>query len=111
MANILYLVLKDMKLETLQEHGSLVNLLYISISTEISRKSRSKDRLKFLLHIDDSSDTMDFEFNKNDELCEGVENIDKIHRHFEKILFDKYKNKHGPSGATPSHHQSNIRDP
>lgn len=34
---------------------------------------------------------MNDEFNKFDQLCEGVDNLDRVHRHFEKTLVDKYK--------------------
>ena len=36
---------------------------------------------------------MDDEFSKHEELCEGIDNIERINRHFEKTLVEKYKAK------------------
>ena len=53
---------------------------------------------------------MDDEFNEHEEICEGIDNVERIHRHFEKTLVEKYKTKktqmqqNNPSNpSNPSH--------
>ena len=51
MANILFLLLKDLDYDRLQQYTSLVNMLYITLSTDISQRFRYKERSKVISTI------------------------------------------------------------
>ena len=88
--------------EKLQHYGSLINLLYMALSTEISEYFRRKERIKMVSTLNYWNDEFQDDFNRNDEICEGIDNIDKINRHFEKTLIERYKN------TRQSHLQQNV---
>ena len=46
LANVLFLLLRDLDYERLQQYGSLVNMIYITLSTEMSQRFRYKERAK-----------------------------------------------------------------
>jgi len=46
MSNILFLLLKEVDYEKLQQYGSLINMLYMALSTDISHKFRYKEKAK-----------------------------------------------------------------
>ena len=46
MSNILLLLLKEVDYEKLQQYGSLINMLYLALSTDISQRFRYKEKAK-----------------------------------------------------------------
>ena len=50
MSNMLFLLLKEVNYEKLQQYGSLVNILYVALSTDISQKFRYKEKAKVYPH-------------------------------------------------------------
>ena len=46
LANILLLLLKEVEYEKLQQYGSLLNIMYLALSTDISQRFRQKEKAK-----------------------------------------------------------------
>ena len=93
MSNILLILLKEVDYEKLQQYGSLINMLYMALSTDISHRFRYKEKAKLALGLNYWHDTMDGEFSRHEELCEGIDNVERINRHFEKTLVEKHKDR------------------
>jgi len=91
-ANILFLLLKDMNMEDLQQYHSLVNLFYMGLSSNLSQNIRRKEEVKAGLSLNYWADGQEEQFFKDEKICEGIDNIERINQHFEKALFEK---KHG----------------
>lgn len=72
-------------------YGHLVNLMYMALSTSISNKFRKKEERRLSMSINFWNDHIESEFFKNDFICEGIDNVEKINKHFEKTLIEKHK--------------------
>ena len=93
LSNIIYLTLKEFDIEKLQHYTSLINIMHNFLSTDISHNSRAKEKTKLATKSSFWLNDIDCDFDKFDQVCEGIDNIENINRHFEKILFEQYKAK------------------
>jgi len=94
-ANIIFLIIKDLPFEKLELLSSPSNIIYLYISSDLHMRIRKKDVLKQLCSRKTSKEYQEIsnEINKLNTVCEGIDNIDGINKHYEKIKMDLYKAK------------------